>query len=240
MFTIFSIMDNENKVLTVHLIHSLPLAMSAIQVFVKDKMAVVAHLVHMDEVLQSFDAKLRIDPTNSQFPWRAMVIKDNDGDWGICAATWSGLWAGEPGIPGTRGRTWKKSPGTPGVSGNPGYFEFVFKSLRTGAVKKLSWSDGELYYTCLFHEKMQVEIENGYLLLHPGTEDAVQKVALSFVISMLYLMVQPTPGDVDTAIEEYKRDKNSGKGKKYLFGIPKYLDAESVNFFVYCGWNKRT
>ena len=87
---------------------------------------------------------------------------------------------------------------------------------------------------------MQVEIENGYLLLHPGTEDAVQKVALSFVISMLYLMVQPTPGDVDTAIEEYKREKNSGKGKKYLFGIPKYLDAESVNFFVYCGWNKRT
>ena len=32
--------------------------------------------------------------------WRAMVIKDNSGDWGICTAAWKGLTPGVPGRPG--------------------------------------------------------------------------------------------------------------------------------------------
>jgi hypothetical protein len=29
-----------------------------------------------------------------------MLIKDNDGDWGICVATWRGMTKGKPGVPG--------------------------------------------------------------------------------------------------------------------------------------------
>jgi len=29
-----------------------------------------------------------------------MIIKDNDGDWGICVATWRGMTKGKPGVPG--------------------------------------------------------------------------------------------------------------------------------------------
>ena len=32
--------------------------------------------------------------------WRAMLIKDNSGDWGICSAAWKGLTPGIPGRPG--------------------------------------------------------------------------------------------------------------------------------------------
>ena len=32
--------------------------------------------------------------------WRAMLIKDNEGDWGVCVAVWRGMKKGTPGIPG--------------------------------------------------------------------------------------------------------------------------------------------
>ena len=35
-------------------------------------------------------------------PWRAMLIKDNEGDWGLCSAAWFGMEPGLPGKPGTR------------------------------------------------------------------------------------------------------------------------------------------
>ena len=57
--------------------------------------------------------------------WRGMLIKDNEGDWGICVATWRGMKSGKPGVPGTKGH-----PGTPGVKGNPGHFAMKFVNLR--------------------------------------------------------------------------------------------------------------
>ncbi len=30
--------------------------------------------------------------------WRAMLIKDADGDWGILKATWTGMRQGVPGV----------------------------------------------------------------------------------------------------------------------------------------------
>ena len=32
--------------------------------------------------------------------WRGMLIKDNQGDWGICVAVWRGMKKGVPGVPG--------------------------------------------------------------------------------------------------------------------------------------------
>ena len=32
--------------------------------------------------------------------WRGMIIKDNEGDWGICVAAWRGMKKGKPGVPG--------------------------------------------------------------------------------------------------------------------------------------------
>ena len=54
-------MDNwsKKKVMSAYLIHSLPLKMSAIQIFVGDKMACVAHLVGEDTI--AGEKKLELD-----------------------------------------------------------------------------------------------------------------------------------------------------------------------------------
>ena len=32
--------------------------------------------------------------------WRGMLLKDNDGDWGVAVAAWRGMKKGQPGVPG--------------------------------------------------------------------------------------------------------------------------------------------
>ena len=32
--------------------------------------------------------------------WRGMLLKDNDGDWGVAVAAWRGMKKGQAGIPG--------------------------------------------------------------------------------------------------------------------------------------------
>lgn len=58
-------------------------------------------------------------------PWRAMLIKDNEGDWGLCTAAWIGM---EPGRPGKQGTRWERP--VRGVAGKPGYFKMRFQNLR--------------------------------------------------------------------------------------------------------------
>ena len=38
-----------------------------------------------------------------------MLIKDNDGDWGMCVAVWRGMKKGTPGIPGKYKRNHERS-----------------------------------------------------------------------------------------------------------------------------------
>ena len=86
----------------------------------RDKMAVVAHLVGIDQL--GYEKELGMTPSVS-FPvwknsttglsivmmqvmkndksWRGMLLKDNEGDWGVAVAAWRGMKKGQPGIPGT-------------------------------------------------------------------------------------------------------------------------------------------
>ena len=64
---------SNKKVLSVYLIHSLALEMSAIQIFVGDKMAVVAHLVGKDTI--GHEPNLQLEQEFKHLPWRAMIIK---------------------------------------------------------------------------------------------------------------------------------------------------------------------
>ena len=116
--------------MSAYLIHSLPLKMSAIQIFVGDKMACASHLVGEDTIGGETDLQLDGEVRRPNFlniknhlnlnvyfhesplpifamqfensSWRAMLIKDNSGDWGVCTAAWKGLTPGVPGRPGIR------------------------------------------------------------------------------------------------------------------------------------------
>ena len=61
------------KKMSVHLVHSLPLVLSAVQVFAGSEMAVVGHTVGPDTVGQI--TQLELDTTFKGVPWRAFLIK---------------------------------------------------------------------------------------------------------------------------------------------------------------------
>ena len=84
-------------------------------------MALVAHLVGIDQL--GYEKELGMTPSvsisvfcrNSQNfviaillfqvmkndkSWRGMLLKDNEGDWGVAVAAWRGMKKGQPGIPG--------------------------------------------------------------------------------------------------------------------------------------------
>ncbi len=115
-------MANERgKVLfSVYVIHSLPTLMSVVQLFVGNRMAVVAHLVGEDTVgdreqlERTFHFSVRsktenqvnelicywfIQPGAIPKHSRVMIIKDNDGDVGLALAFWTGV---KPGIKGIK------------------------------------------------------------------------------------------------------------------------------------------
>ena len=86
--------------LTAYLIHSLPLQQSAVQIFCADKMSVVAHLVGLEQLGYEKTIGLNMAVMKNDHTWRGMIIKDNEGDWGVCVAAWRGMKKGTPGIPG--------------------------------------------------------------------------------------------------------------------------------------------
>ena len=81
-------------------------------------MAMVAHLVGIDQL--GYEKELGMTPSvsflghlHSAFhhifllqvmkndkSWRGMLLKDNDGDWGVAVAAWRGMKKGQPGVPG--------------------------------------------------------------------------------------------------------------------------------------------
>ena len=66
---LYSIVDSwkEEKLMSAYLIHSLPLKMSAIQIFVGDKMACVSHLVGEDTIGGETDLQLDGEVRNPNF-----------------------------------------------------------------------------------------------------------------------------------------------------------------------------
>ena len=76
--------------------------MSAVQIFCGDRMAVVAPLVGVDQL--GYEKELGMTPSvmKNDKSWRGMLLKDNEGDWGVAVAAWRGMKKGQPGIPGNR------------------------------------------------------------------------------------------------------------------------------------------
>ena len=71
--------DKGQRVMTAYLIHSLPLLMSAVQIFSGDQMAVVGHLVGLEQLGYEKDigmteavSKTRFLTTTTPWPWTAL------------------------------------------------------------------------------------------------------------------------------------------------------------------------
>ncbi len=245
MFSRRIIDPSGKKVLTVYLVHSLPLEMSVVQVFAGARMAAVAHLVDASTVGALSLLGVGRGGELEGKPWRAMLIKNAEGDWGVCAGAWLGMAAGVPAVPPSRGRR-----GRPGVPGKPGYFKMFYVNLRTGDGDSFVMPRG---FTTVHGRKyefslpgLEVDLERGAILVRSTGEgkegEMPELVALSFAASLLYLMVLPRPAALDDAEAERKkaalaltRGLRSGANKQ----APMYLDAASLALLAHCGWRQR-
>ena len=160
--------------------------MSVVQVFVGPEMACVGHLV--DESTIGGEVHLGLDSSLRYTKWRAMVIKDNKGDWGLCAGGWVGMKEGVKGRPGRPGHK-----GIKGIPGSPGHFKMYYNNLRTGSSEKVVLPQGNSpgrtrKYRFSTESGMSVDLDNGEVIVTPEVKDVVQHVALAFCTSLLYLV----------------------------------------------------
>ena len=205
----------DEKKMSVYLVHSLPLLLSAVQVFVGSKMAVVGHTVGPDTVGQI--SELELDTTFQGVPWRAMVIKDNRGDVALCVAGWKGVKKAAAGRP-----------------GEPGYFSMVCYNLRTGDVQRtrLSWRlSVEL-------PGLSVDWDSGLILVTRDNQDVAQSICLAFVTSTLYLLVQPRPEDVEQAESTWLARKQT-LPRSVKVTTPPFIRNAAIVFLLLSGWRER-
>ena len=170
----------------VKVVHSVALRQSAVQLFVGNEMKIVSHIVGIDTIgFEDIGYCSTANAMETEHNWRAMLIKDNLGDWAICLGEWFGM---QRGI----------SNGRHSVRGNPGFFRVTISFLRKTAgppgrkaVGHLDLSDPN---RPLKVGNLTCHLETGKIQIDTTKEEEpFHQVALAFTLSTLYLLVQPRP-----------------------------------------------
>lgn len=86
----------------------------------------------------------------------------------------------------------KDKKGTPGVKGNPGHLAMKFFNLRDRNVPPVFVMVQNPNNKVYIHS-LAFDLKKGTIRVDSNEKDVVQYVALAFVTSTLYLLVQPRP-----------------------------------------------
>ncbi|KAJ8299322.1 hypothetical protein KUTeg_023382 [Tegillarca granosa] len=213
-------------VFTCRVIHSLPLLMSVVQIYYHDQLSVVCHLIGSDQLPKPNQANkpescVTLDPTQGE---RAVLIKNNKGDWGIMTGRWTGVCKGVPGVKGT-----KHTKGKPGKPGNPGYLHVKLFKFSTNEWTDLSLESSFKREDFKFSfDGIKVNMETGDITMHPKT--AAEKLGVAFSIVLLQILCQPRP-------KEWKPgdslDIRTVGGKKMNF-----ISVEGIGLMVAFDWDE--
>ncbi|XP_045187309.2 uncharacterized protein LOC123545092 [Mercenaria mercenaria] len=169
-------MISGTSVFTVRVIHSQPMIMSVIQVFCKDKMVAVAHLIASDQLplpTQVNQNEVTLNPKQGE---RAVLIKNNQGDWGILVGRWTGFKRGVAGKYSERA-----------VYGSPGALVMMFYRFSTEKSKALASS---LTFSL---ESAGVDLSSGVIELDTSSTEVAENIAMAFSISLLHVLCIPRP-----------------------------------------------
>ena len=195
-------------------------------------MAVVAHSVGPDTI--GAMEELELDTTFSGVPWRAMIIKDNEGDFGICVGGWRGV---KKGVPGVRGSGNRK--GIPGTPGDPGHFKMLYYNLRTKRLVSFSITSSNTRIRYGDLEDLQVDWDSGNILVKKNSGYIAQNICLAFVTSTLYLLVQPRPEEVEQEEEKWIRQKSLYSSRPRAPMItPPFIRNAALVMLLYSGWRE--
>ena len=86
----------------------------------------------------------------------------------------------------------KEKKGTPGQKGNPGHFAMKFVNLRNRE-RQPSFVTIKVPDIKFKIDSLSCELKKGTIKVNSSEKDVVQHIALAFVTSTLYLLVQPRP-----------------------------------------------
>ena len=86
----------------------------------------------------------------------------------------------------------KEKKGTPGVRGNPGHFAMKFVNLRNRSRQPcfVTIKVPDIKFKI---DSLSCDLKKGTIKVNSGETDVAQHIALAFVTSTLYLLVQPRP-----------------------------------------------
>jgi len=171
-------------------------------------MAVVAHTVGASTI--GCMKELELDTRFSKTGWRAMLIKDNNGDIGILVAAWIG-------------------------SSTIGTCNFLYYDLRSKESTVFNMPDKEGNYSVNLNG-CKVDLTKGLFTLSPDKqqkEGMLDKICLGFAVSTLYLLVQPCPDNLELIQQKWK-ERKSTKAEK-----PHFLLNNEIKLLVLCGFLQR-
>ncbi|XP_062595777.1 uncharacterized protein LOC134257152 [Saccostrea cucullata] len=215
---------------TARVIHSLPLMTSVVHVYYHDKLNVVCHLIGPDTLptptqVQSSDenSPITLSPQKGE---RAMIIKNNEGDWAILVGRWTGVRKGVPGRRATKHQT-----GRAPIRGSPGHLEVTMYRLPTGerSVVELDSEQFRYYdFTVKFHG-FEADFSKCTVKISPT--DGAENLALVFCISVLQVLCQPRPPDWEP-VKETTSEMPAYVSKKKEFPVDKLALVMAFGFQI--------
>ncbi|XP_052779826.1 uncharacterized protein LOC128217046 [Mya arenaria] len=169
------------------LLHSVPLLMSAVQVFFQGRITAVGHLVGSDQVplpSQLSDSK-KIFSLNPEEGQRALLIKNQTGDWGLIRGQWTGFRKHQPAIAATKGKKAKKE-----VPWSPGTLSVSFYKCATGAWQHLTLPYQQENYKFNLQDA-HVDLRTGTVEINSESNEVAENLALAFSVALLHSLCQP-------------------------------------------------
>ncbi|XP_045164314.2 uncharacterized protein LOC123528567 [Mercenaria mercenaria] len=165
----------------VRTIHSVSLMTSVIHVSYQHKLCSVAHLIAADQLPLPTQVNHDIVTINPKLGERAVLIKNNNGDWGIVCGKWTGL---RKGVPPTRDRR--------GIPGCPGTLRIKLYKMATGQLIQTELPYLQKQYKFSI-DSARVDLKTGILHIDPQTNEVAENIALAFSISLLHVLCVPRP-----------------------------------------------
>mgnify|MGYP001446005631 CR=1 FL=1 len=129
----------------------------------------------------------------------------------------------------------KEKKGTPGQKGNPGHFAMKFVNLRNRE-RQPSFVTIKVPDIKFKIDSLSCELKKGTIKVNSSEKDVVQHIALAFVTSTLYLLVQPRPPVIPKgAIGQVQAWAKKANGKNvrqffYLYKMYPYTNYIDINY----------
>ncbi|WAR26185.1 hypothetical protein MAR_011889 [Mya arenaria] len=161
--------------------------MSAVQVFFQGRITAVGHLVGSDQVplpSQLSDSK-KIFSLNPEEGQRALLIKNQTGDWGLIRGQWTGFRKHQPAIAATKGKKAKKE-----VPWSPGTLSVSFYKCATGAWQHLTLPYQQENYKFNLQDA-HVDLRTGTVEINSESNEVAENLALAFSVALLHSLCQP-------------------------------------------------